>query len=153
MQIFKVNRDRRHLTPSQWAMVAARARDAYDTRAKERQKARKGNQPGATPENLPELSKGDARDQAGKDFGVSGRSVDYAEKVLKQGTPELVKAVDEGRMAAIPERFNGPRREQDARGLRREGQAEATAGRNRGWKRPTEKGCGQLSTTYPGQVP
>lgn len=93
------NRDRRHLTPSQWAMIAARARKVYDERAKERQKVRKGSQPGATQENLPDLSSGQARDHAGKALGVSGRTVDFATKVLKRGTPDLVKAVDEGRMA------------------------------------------------------
>ena len=31
--------------------------------------------------------------------GVSDRSVDHATKVLKHGTPELIKAVDEGRIA------------------------------------------------------
>lgn len=55
-----------------------RARKWYDDAAKERQKVRKGNQPGATPANLPDLSTGDARDAAGKAVGVSGRSIDYA---------------------------------------------------------------------------
>lgn len=93
-----LNLHRRHLNPSQKAMVAARAREIYDQQAKERQQVRKGNQPGATPENLPDL-KQDARDAAGKAVGVSGKTVDFATKVLTQGTPELVKAVDEGRMA------------------------------------------------------
>ncbi len=79
-------------------MCAARAREMYDRQAKERQKVRKGSQPGATPANLPELPKGDARDHVGKAFGVSGRSVDYATKVLKNAEPEVVKAVEEGRM-------------------------------------------------------
>jgi len=89
------NRDRRHLTPSLWAMIAARAREAYDKQAKERQKRKAAD---SVQENLPE-QKGQARGQAGKALGVSGRTVDFATKVLKQGTPELVKAVDEGRMA------------------------------------------------------
>lgn len=42
---------------------------------------RKGDQPGASPVNLPGLS--DARDAAGKEFGVSGKSVDHATKVLE----------------------------------------------------------------------
>ena len=52
----------------------------------------------SAPENLPE-QKGDSRDKAGDAVGVSGKSVDFATKVLKQGVPELAKAVDEGRMA------------------------------------------------------
>jgi len=96
--VLSLNLHRRHLNPSQLSMVAARARDYYDEQAKERQKARKGKQPGATPENLPDLHT-DARDAAGKAVGVSGRSVDFATKVLKQGIPELVEAVDEAKMA------------------------------------------------------
>lgn len=69
---------------------AARARDYYDRQAKERQKRKPAD---SVPENLPE-QKGDARDQAAKAAGVSGKTVDFATKVLKQGTPELVKAVD-----------------------------------------------------------
>ena len=76
------------------AMVGARAREMYDKAAKERQKLSKGRgQKG--PENLPDLNADarDARDAAGKAVGVSGKSIDFASKVLKSGTPELVKAV------------------------------------------------------------
>ena len=48
---------------------------------------------------LPESSKGQSRDLAGKALGVGGKSVDHATKVLTKGVPELVKAVEEGRMA------------------------------------------------------
>jgi len=96
--VLSLNLHRRHLNASQLAMVAARARELYDEQAKERQRARKGHQAGASPENLPELHT-DARDAAGKAVGVSGRSVDFATRVINQGTPELVKAVDEGKMA------------------------------------------------------
>lgn len=90
------NLHRRHLTPSQRAMVAARARECYDKAANERMKA--GKKAEHPPVNLPE-GKSDARDAAGKAAGVSGKSVDFATKVLTHGTPELIKAVDEGRMA------------------------------------------------------
>jgi hypothetical protein len=53
-------------------MVAARCREYYDKQAKERQKARRGGQPGAEVETLPPLEKSKARDEAGKDFGISG---------------------------------------------------------------------------------
>lgn len=94
--------NRRDLTPSQRSMCGARAgklRAKYEAEAKERQKERKGNQPGATKENLPDLSSGQTRDQIGKLVGVSGKTIDYATRVLEHGVPELVKAVDEGRMA------------------------------------------------------
>jgi hypothetical protein len=97
--VLSLNLHRRHLTPSQASMCAARARDIYEQQAKERQKVRKGDQAGASPENLPELKTGDARDAAGKAFGVSGKSVDHAKRVIEQGIPELAIAVDSGRMA------------------------------------------------------
>jgi len=69
-------------------MCAARARAMYDRQAKERQS--KGGQeagrcrPKQVMENLPQPIAGTARDQAARVFGVSGKSVDYAGKVLTQ---------------------------------------------------------------------
>ncbi len=68
---------RRHLTVSQAAMCAARAREIYEREAKERQQSTL-KQNATVPANLPERSKADARDAAGKAFGVSGKSVDHA---------------------------------------------------------------------------
>lgn len=96
--VLSLNLHRRHLTPSQASMCAARARDIYERDAKERQKLSEGRgQKG--PVNLPDLKTGDARDIAGKAFGVSGKSVDHAKRVIEKGIPELAKAVDSGRMA------------------------------------------------------
>jgi len=69
-----------------------RARDMYDKAAKQRLKTKGGH---SGPVNLPEATS-DARDAAGKAVGVSGKTIDFASKVLKSGTPELVKAVEEG---------------------------------------------------------
>lgn len=97
--VISLNLHRRHLTPSQLSMVAGRARDYHDKQARARQ-GHGQTAPGQTlPANLPERSKGDARDAAGKEFGVSGKSVDHATKVLEKGVPELIEAVDEGRIA------------------------------------------------------
>ncbi len=98
--VLSTNLHRRQLTPSQKAMVAAKAREFYDQQAKERQRAAGGDhKKKPLPENLPEAVPTDARDAAGKAVGVSGRTVDYATKVLTQGEPELIAAVEEGRMA------------------------------------------------------
>jgi hypothetical protein len=73
-------------------MCAARARKWYDEQAKQRQTMSKGR--GVKGQaNLPDLkneSVGQSRDQVGKKFGVSGKSVDHATKVLEQGQPELI---------------------------------------------------------------
>lgn len=94
--VLSLNLHRRHLTPSQASMCAARARELYEQQAKERMLSGKKSDP---VENLPQGESSKARDAAGKAFGVSGKSVDFAKKVLDKGIPELAKAVDEGRMA------------------------------------------------------
>jgi hypothetical protein len=70
---------------SQRAMCAARTREMFDQQAKERQKAtlKRGNDK-PVPVNLPERE-GDARDAAGKAFGVSGKLVDQARAVQQKG--------------------------------------------------------------------
>lgn len=46
-------------------------RQQNEAEAKKRMQVRKGDQPGATPAQIPELSRGDARAQAAQAFGVS----------------------------------------------------------------------------------
>lgn len=93
--VMSLNLHRRHLSPSQAGMCAARAREFYDLQANQRMIDGKQIDP---VENLPQGS-GKARDIAGKAFGVSGKTVDHASKVLAQAIPEVVAAVDGGRMA------------------------------------------------------
>lgn len=90
--VLSLNLHRRHLTVSQAAMCAQRARKMYDEAAKERQKLSEGRGKKGLA-NCPDL-KGTARDQVGETFGVSGKSVDRAAKVIKDGIPEIAEAVD-----------------------------------------------------------
>ena len=108
--VLSLNLHRRHLSASQCGMIAARAREIYEKAAKERQKLSEGRgQKGV--ENLPHLNQGRARDLAGKAVGVSGKTVDYGSRVLRDGTPALIAAVDAdkiaistaARMAAMPD--------------------------------------------------
>jgi len=90
--VLALNLRRRHLSPGQRALVAARTRQYFDEGARLR-RARKRD-----PERFPEVGCGDARDQAGATVGVSGRSVDYATKVLSYGAPEVIDACEQGQI-------------------------------------------------------
>lgn len=96
------NLHRRHLSISQRAMVAARVREVYEKAAKERQRTHGGTAPGRPKTlvaDLPQVNTSrKARDEAGKSLNVGGRTVDYATAVIEKGVPELVKAVDQGKI-------------------------------------------------------
>ncbi len=106
--VLSLNLHRRHLSESQRAMVGARARKMYDDQAKERMHEGKGRDGSGgrghkknPKENLPDglPVAGQARDRVGKVVGVSGKSIDYASKVLKNGTEKMIDAVDAGKIA------------------------------------------------------
>lgn len=107
--VISTNLHRRHLTDSQRAMVAARARETvFAPAAKQRQLdagafGAEGGRGHAKEETLSadlrEGIDGKASEQAAAALNVSPRTVDNAARVLSHGTPELVAAVDRGEVA------------------------------------------------------
>ena len=87
--IVSLNLHRRHLDESQRALVGARIKPMFEAEAKERQGQRTDIRA-----NLPEG--GRARDDAAAAVNVSSRSVESASKVLREGGPELIKALEAG---------------------------------------------------------
>lgn len=110
--VVSLNSVRRHLDKGQLSLCAAKAKGEYEKQAKKRQKAAGGNKidspqktdekalganlPTAPSKRLQQETKGRARDQAGKAFGVSGRMVEMAEKLIEHGDQDLVEAVERG---------------------------------------------------------
>ena len=96
--VISLNKERRHLSISQLAMVADDARLMFTTEAKERQREHAGTAPGKpknTGGNKSTSDKAKARDAAGAAFGVSGKSVDRAHEI-KEADPELADKVRSG---------------------------------------------------------
>ena len=112
--VLSLNQHRRHLTPTQLAVVAAKAKDVYEAAARARQAA--GQQLGGKTAGRGRIAsshrcdeainkptrQGPAVDQAAAAVGVSGRAVTYAAKVLTKGTPELVAALESGHIGVRP---------------------------------------------------
>ena len=101
--VISLNLKRRQLTKAQAGACAHRAeklRERYAEEAKERQKLSQGRgQKG--PPNCADLNdKGDARDRLAEDFGVSHGTVDRAGRAIRDGIPELVEALDSGKITA-----------------------------------------------------
>jgi hypothetical protein len=98
------NLHRRHLNESQRALVAARLKPLFAEEARQRQQAglKQGDQFPVSA-NLQKREKPEGKiwsaDKAAERLQVSARSVAAADKVKKQGVPELVEAVAAGRVA------------------------------------------------------
>lgn len=100
--VIGLNRHRRHLTASQLAMVAAKAKPLFEAEAEARKKS------GKSPEKIEvqtlaprgaKVSKGKAAEAAAKSVGASTRSVERAAKVIESGNEEIVKAVEAGEIS------------------------------------------------------
>jgi hypothetical protein len=89
--VVSLNLHRRHLSPSQHAMVGARIKPMFDEEA--RQNMSLGGQGLA---NLPTVH---ARDKAAEAVGVSSRSVESGSTVLEKGIESLAALVDSDEVA------------------------------------------------------
>lgn len=77
----------------------------------------RNHRPAESPENFPELPKGDTRDLAAKAAGFgNGKTYEQAKKVTNEAAPELVQAMDEGRasVSAAASLLSLPKEEQAA---------------------------------------
>src|SRR5438132_10361625 len=98
------NLHRRHLTESQRALVAARLKPLFEEEARQRQQAalKKGSESPVGENSLPREKheeKHKSTQQAAEIMKVSDFSVRAADKVHKQGVPQLVEAVAAGKVA------------------------------------------------------
>lgn len=94
--LVSLNLKRRHLSPSQAAIAAARALPFYEAEAKQRQLSQlKQGTARPVPAEIPEREKGDARDHAARAFGTSPRYVSDAKRLLDEA-PEQAQAVERG---------------------------------------------------------
>lgn len=97
--VFSINVAHRHLEKGQLAMAGAKLKSYYAAKAKARQSDAGKERHGQLVETLPQADSGKARDQAALKVGVSGRSVDMAEHIIKKGVPKLIKMVEEGEIS------------------------------------------------------
>jgi ParB-like chromosome segregation protein Spo0J len=99
--VVSLNARRRHLTKSQLAIAAGRAEGLYEAekaRAEERLHLAKGRGVKGV-ETVSDLNEsGKTRDKVGQQFGISGPLVTRGRRVVKEGAPELAKAVEAGVM-------------------------------------------------------
>jgi len=104
--VTRENLNRNHYSTSQRALIGARLKSLFEEQAKKRQQAGRVNGGSVKPlsnhkDNIPALVpepsvKGDSRDLAGDSVNVGAKVIDRADKVIKQGVPELVRAVEQG---------------------------------------------------------
>jgi hypothetical protein len=95
--VLGLNQHRRHLTESQRAMVAAKAKPLFAEEARQRMRA--GRAPDHPPLRAEEGHQGEAAAQAAALLHVGRDSVYKAQRVSEQGTPELKQAVEAGQLS------------------------------------------------------
>lgn len=109
--VWSLNAERRHLEGGARKLAAGRYSIAHEAEAKKRQG---GSGRFGSVQNCTEPEYGSSRDKAAEKFGVSARTVSSAAKVIKDGAPELQKAVNDNKVSvsAASEIATLPREEQ-----------------------------------------
>lgn len=90
---------RRNLIDYVRGVLALQKKAIHEARAKANQKARKGDQPGASPAKLPDLSPVNTRAEVAKDAGLGERTIAKIVTVEKNGSPELKAAASKGHIS------------------------------------------------------
>ncbi len=99
------NAVRKDFTPSEAVAIAKAIKPLEQQAAKERQIAAH-----ASPGKLPEQAKGDVRDRLAASVGLSGRTLEKAEAVVKSGRKDLVEEMDRtGKVDPVFRKLQQPR--------------------------------------------
>lgn len=104
------NIDRNHYNEGQRAMIGAKLKSLFEGQAKKRQQAAGGDKKSyessvtqvvksVVPNLAHSSDSGRSRDKAAAVVNVSHGSLDNATKVIEKGAPELVQAVEQGKIA------------------------------------------------------
>ena len=96
--VLGMNLHRRHLDESQRSMMAARATAMLEAEAEGRQKSglKRGKESPSASNDAHGKTKGKTAETAAKLLNISASSVERARKVIADGAPELVRAVEAG---------------------------------------------------------
>jgi phage N-6-adenine-methyltransferase len=94
-----LNLNRRHMTTEQKAALGVSIKCYEAERARERMTAGV-NQHSSPTEIFPEASKGEARDKAGEAVGVSGKTIDKAEKIA-ESAPDVFDRMKQGHYGSL----------------------------------------------------
>jgi len=106
--IFNNQMGRRNLQPIDKIPMLDKMKPIFERQAKKRQQDHAGTAPGKSktlPIILPEVFKGDTRDQLGAAIGVSGATYERLKDVIENGVPELVDAVRKKEVSSLNARL------------------------------------------------